>query len=62
MIKTVNVTPVYNEGETPGFKKITGLDVFIECDVKDADEIFKMIKKMANFWEPTESKERKDDD
>ena len=48
MINSVSVTPVYHEGKYWGYKKVTGFGIFIDCDGKDADEIFNLIKELTD--------------
>lgn len=57
MIKSVSATPVYNEWENHVSKKLTGFGIFIECGIKDADEIFSLVKKMTKCPHSTESEE-----
>jgi hypothetical protein len=57
MIKSVSATPVYNEWENHVSKKLTGFGIFIECGIKDADEIFNLVKKMTKCPHSTESEE-----
>jgi hypothetical protein len=62
MIKSVKVTPLYEEWENLGFKQVTGFGVYVACGAKDVDEILNLIKKMANRRYSIESGEEKDDD
>lgn len=62
MIKAINITPVYNEWENLETKKLTGFGIFIECGIKDADEVFNLLKKMADYRYSIETSEKVDDD
>lgn len=46
MIESVSVTPVYNDRENSEAKKLTGLGIFIKCNLNNAEDIFKMLAKM----------------
>lgn len=52
MIKSVAVTPLYEEWEALeknlGLKPIVGYDICIKCGINDGDEIFNLVKKMAD--------------
>ena len=61
MIKSVKVTPLYEEWENLGFKQVTGLGVYVVCDVKDMDEVINLIKNMADHRYPIGSEEAEDD-
>lgn len=46
MIQSVSVTPVYNDGEASEAKKLTGLGIFIKCNLNNADDIFELLVKI----------------
>lgn len=52
MIKSVKVTPLYEEWENLeknlSLKPIIGYDICIKCGINDAGEIFNLVKKMAD--------------
>jgi hypothetical protein len=46
MIESVSVTPVYNDGEDSEAKQLTGLGIFIKCNLNNAEEIFKLLNRI----------------
>jgi hypothetical protein len=47
MIESVSVTPVYNDREdSGGVKKLTGLGIFIKCNLNNSEDIFKLLAKI----------------
>ena len=46
MIQSVSAIPVYNDRETSEAKKLTGLGIFIKCNLNNAEDIFKMLGKI----------------
>ena len=62
MIKSVSITPVWEEWKKFEVKQVTGFSISIDCGIKDADEILNLIKEMIGRQYSTESEEREDDD
>jgi hypothetical protein len=46
MIESVSVTPVYNDRGDPEAKQLTGLGIFIKCNLNNAEDIFKLLGKI----------------
>ena len=46
MIESVSTIPVYNDREASEAKKLTGLGIFIKCDLNNAEEIFKLLNRI----------------
>lgn len=60
MIQSISATPVYDNGKNLAVKKLTGFGIFIDCDVKDAYEIFNLIKELTDRRNATKPQENKD--
>lgn len=46
MIESVSVIPVHNDRGDLKRKKLTGLGIFIKCNLNNAEDIFKMLGKI----------------
>jgi hypothetical protein len=46
MIESVSAIPVYNDRGDPDAKKLTGLGIFIKCNLNNAEDIFKLLGKI----------------
>lgn len=46
MIQSVGVVPVYNDRGASDAKKLTGLGIFIKCNLNNAENIFKLLAKI----------------
>jgi hypothetical protein len=55
MIKSVSVTPVWEEWKKFEVKQATGVSISIECGIKEADEIIDLLKEMTGRQYSTES-------
>ena len=50
MIESVGVIPVYNDRGASDAKKLTGLGIFIKCNLNDAEEIFKLLNRIGRRY------------
>lgn len=57
MIKSVSITPVWEEWKKFEVKQVTGFSILIECGIKEADEIINLLKEMTGRQYSTESEE-----
>lgn len=57
MIQSVSITPVWSEWKKFGVKQVKGFGIYIECGIKEADDIINLLKEMTGRQYSTESEE-----